>query len=338
MVQVLRRNFYVHRVVAFTFLGPPPTEEAWQVHHRDGSGSNNRLENLEYVTPSQNMRFLHASLTRRYSGTPQSLSVMWRAVGSQSWTTSPSMTLVALELGMSVGAVSRGCRDSKAVKGYEFRLADRPEGDVVEGEVWRQMCDPISGVEVPGRMVSSVGRIKSQTGRISWGSFAKVGYLRTKVNLNSQGCRTELVHRLVAFAFMGPPASKEQSQVNHKDFDKCDNSVDNLEYVTASENVKHRYASSTNTNGSRKMDKNGKPVESRLLKTIDGWTWHPTVSSAAKSLGVSFSSISACIKGEKTSVRGYEFRLAAADIYPGEEWRDIDLPALLCEKAKRCSV
>jgi hypothetical protein len=49
--------------------------------------------------------------------------------------------------------------------------------------------------------------------------------------------KTFLLHRLVAEAFLG--ASK--LQVNHKDGNKLNNSIDNLEYCTASENVKHAF-------------------------------------------------------------------------------------------------
>ena len=330
---MLGNFFYVHRLVAFTYLGPSPDECTWQVHHRDGSGCNNRLENLEYVTPSQNMFHSHASLSRGCGGAQLSLPVMWRAVGSQSWTTSHSMTQAASELDMSTKSVSTGCRNGKAVKGYEFRLADRPEAEALEREEWRQMYDPVSGLEVPGRMVSSLGRIKSRTGLIGRGCLQKIGYYKTEVSLGSRR-RSELVHRLVAFAFLGAPVSK-QSHVNHKNMDKCDNSVDNLEYVTASENMKHYCANSISSTRSKGSSR---PIESRLLMSKDGWTWHPSINSAAKSVGASFGGISACIKGGKASVRGYEFRLAVAEILPGEEWREIDLPALLREKAKRCSV
>lgn len=45
---------HVHRLVALTFLGGKPSPQ-WQVNHKNGIKTDNRVENLEYVTPAVNV-------------------------------------------------------------------------------------------------------------------------------------------------------------------------------------------------------------------------------------------------------------------------------------------
>lgn len=48
------RTFCVHQLVALAFYGPLP--DGWHTNHKDGDKENNRVENLEYVTPAENIR------------------------------------------------------------------------------------------------------------------------------------------------------------------------------------------------------------------------------------------------------------------------------------------
>jgi predicted XRE-type DNA-binding protein len=57
-----RRTFLVHRLV----LGEPPFPKAW-VNHKDGDKANNHIDNLEWVTPSQNHLHAKDSLGRCYA-------------------------------------------------------------------------------------------------------------------------------------------------------------------------------------------------------------------------------------------------------------------------------
>ena len=330
-VNIQGQQFYVHRLVAVAFLGSPDPL-AWQVHHKDGDKSNNHVDNLEYVTPAQNISLSYASPARGSAGRGLSMPVMWRAVGSESWQTSPSMVEAARHTGVSQPSVRKSCDENIPVRGFEFCLAKLAEQEPVEGEVWRQMLDPRTGTAVPGTMVSSFGRLHFANGRISTGHQVKNGYHTAKVS-----SRLELLHRLVAFAFLGPPPTQQHIYVNHKDYDKSNNAVDNLDYVTASENAIHSHANAAR----RRPTSNVKPVESRPNIGSGEWTWHSSMVNAARMCGVSDTLVRFHACNSRSHAGKFEFRFAQMESTtsrPGEEWRDVDVTAHLQERLLRRSL
>jgi hypothetical protein len=68
--------------------------------------------------------------------------------------------------------------------------------------------------------------------------FDKDGYYILNVRVNSKKINIR-VHRAIAKAFIHNPENKPQ--VNHKNGIKTDNRVDNLEWVTAKENIIHSF-------------------------------------------------------------------------------------------------
>ena len=63
------------------------------------------------------------------------------------------------------------------------------------------------------------------------------GYGRVKLRDDNGNNVEKLVHRLVAIAYIPNPEGKPQ--VNHKDCNKLNNNVENLEWCTPMENSKH---------------------------------------------------------------------------------------------------
>ena len=326
-VHISGQVFLVHRLVKLSFHGPPSNKLAWQVHHVDADPSNNRLENLEYVTHQQNMRHSHENPSRGCGGAKRSKQVMWRATGSQSWTMCESAVQAAKQLGLSADFISKCCRGVSSSRRFEIQFAEVE--DELPGEEWRHMRDPRSGEELPGRrMVSSLGRLRFANGRVSRGHQRKDGYF---VCCSQQGM--EMVHRLVARAFLRDPPSSQHTQINHKDGNKGNNAVDNLEYVTPQGNMVHHHATASKL----VARPNVKPVESRVLGSTGVWTAHESICSASKLLGVRPGNISNCVSGRYRHTGGIEFRLAQKSEVEisGEEWCVIDLAALIRDKASR---
>lgn len=62
-----------------------------------------------------------------------------------------------------------------------------------------------------------------------------------------------VVHRLVALAFIENPLNLPY--VNHKDGNRCNNNIDNLEWVSASENCKHAFKNGLHIHFQRAVNK-----------------------------------------------------------------------------------
>lgn len=88
-------------------------------------------------------------------------------------------------------------------------------------------------------LISNTGVVYSKKSKkILKPQLSNCGYLRVELYIN--GCSyKKSIHRLVAIAFIPNPLFKPQ--VNHKNGDKTNNNVSNLEWVTESENEKEAY-------------------------------------------------------------------------------------------------
>lgn len=86
-------------------------------------------------------------------------------------------------------------------------------------------------------IISSQGEIiNKKTNKILNGTIRN-GYKMVKLTINGEK-KDYLVHRLVAQSFL--PNSNNFPQVNHKDKNRLNNKVENLEWISVEENIKHR--------------------------------------------------------------------------------------------------
>jgi hypothetical protein len=90
------------------------------------------------------------------------------------------------------------------------------------------------------RMVLHIeGGLKRNPSKVLKLGKSKNGYLTVSFSVDSVKSNHS-VHRLVARAFI--PNESNKPQVNHKDGNKHNNHVENLEWMTRSENTKHAYS------------------------------------------------------------------------------------------------
>ena len=121
--------------------------------------------------------------------------------------------------------------------------------------------------------------------------------------LRKDGKRKYLrIHRLVALQFIPNPDGLPQ--VNHKDGNKLNNNIDNLEWTTNSENTKHGYDNELYHSKKRKI----------MVKAINKLNREEKIFSSirecSKELGLNRKTISAILYGyKKTNNYNYDFEL-----------------------------
>lgn len=135
------RNMYVQKLVARTFLSPPPSAERSSVAHKDGDPSNNDVHNLEYMSRSE------INLHTYSRGRPRVQPSLRKPVlvslpEAEEWDRFPSIVAVAKQLGLHAPSISsrlqgRGRRHG----GYVFRWAHQDSADILPNEEWRQIVD-----------------------------------------------------------------------------------------------------------------------------------------------------------------------------------------------------
>lgn len=133
-------------------------------------------------------------------------------------------------------------------------------------EIWKEI--EIKGVVYK---VSNTGRVFGKTRELKQ-RLDKCNY--PTVTIGNKNNRTRVrVHRLVLLAF-NPVEGMENLEVNHKDYDRSNNNLDNLEWLTHEENVRYSREHHHEFEGSKNPKATFTEDQIRTLREMykNGWT------------------------------------------------------------------
>ncbi len=154
---------------------------------------------------------------------------------------------------------------------------------------WRILeRNPNYAVSKDGRVLS-IRRRKVLTPKQNWDGYQRV-------QLWDRGkCEFVSIHRLIAEAFLSNPEKKPL--INHKNGDKSDNRIENLEWCTQQENIAHAWESGLSKTH---LNRAGKPVkqltrEGALIRVF------PSQMEVERVLGISHVNVSYACKHKATA-------------------------------------
>lgn len=161
-------------------------------------------------------------------------------------------------------------------------------------EIWKDVknYEGIYKVSNLGR-VMSLNYMTTHSPQLLMSQVSSNGYAKIKLHKNGKRHYTN-THRLVAEAFLNNPYS--YSQINHKDENKLNNCVENLEWCTP------KY----NSNYGKRNEKLRKKVFQINKEGIVINIFESTVE-VQRVLGIKHQNVSSCCRGEIKSAGGYKW-------------------------------
>lgn len=232
-----RKTYSVHQLMIFYFYKKKSTRYM-VVNHIDSNRQNNNLDNLEIITQKENVIKAFQTNQRNIHTKP----IIQYSLNMEKINEFNSIQDAEKETGIGNRMISRVCKKERNQTG---------------GFVWRYKNDEYLHIEnfdlseyqqiknYPNYYIDKCGNIYSKRLKRKMTPFLNQNnYIKIKLCNNGQQ-KDYYIHRLVGLCFLPNPNPNpnniNKNQINHKDGNRQNNNVENLEWVTCSENVKHSH-------------------------------------------------------------------------------------------------
>jgi hypothetical protein len=267
-------NFLLHRLLAEYFLDDFSYDLV--INHIDGNTFNNVLSNLECLSQKENN---NKRINKNYGN--KGRKIIQKDKNGNVIKIYDKIIDAPYDKGSILKCINGTYK-------YSYGCIWEYYEEEIEGEIWKNLYINNQNIKV-----SNMGRIRTKSGNITFGSKTRTGY--KKITIDGKGYQ---IHRLVMMTFTN---NKDYSLfVNHKDFNRENNKLENLEWVSNSENIKHYYENNTVNRNIRKTK----------IKRIDSDGYekiYNSIKEASSDNNCSKGNICMVCKGKRKKCSGYKW-------------------------------
>jgi hypothetical protein len=289
----IKKTTKVHRLVGFAFIENP--ENKPEINHKNKNKLDNTISNLEWMTRKENNQHRTIGLIYKSNKNKPVLRIdkitgdileNYNSIEDAGiWAFKNNLTTNLHNGRNSIG----NCLNGLSSSSYNF-FWSYETNKIIDNEEWKEIKfkELISDKTY---FVSNLGRFKNSFGTIMDNyKVNENGYIRVYIYN-----KTFTLHRLVALTFLDNPENKEQ--INHKDGNKLNNCVANLEFVTNKENQIHKFQNGLGNNFTRKIKQFD--LNDSFIKE------YASISLASKDVNISKSCISGVLRKKRKTAAGF---------------------------------
>jgi hypothetical protein len=215
------RGFMIHRIVAFTLIENDEPDSKIHINHKNKNRCDNNVENLEWCTPKENNKHKSKDCKIKLSGKRVCQIDMETNETIKIW---DKISDFGEFHNVRVSNIVQCCKGKRNnAWGFKWRYYF----EEIEGEKWYWHNHY-------GIYVSDKGRVETKSGNVTYGSTALTGYKMVGI-----GRKNYYIHVLVAEIYVKNDDPTNKLIVNHKDSNRSNNNIENLEWCTHKENNVH---------------------------------------------------------------------------------------------------